>query len=76
MGFALETHDGRSEALRKLREKRLDYMVLNGPRTLGGAHIAPVVLDTSGHAVGAGTRRSKRAFAASLVRLIERRIHG
>ncbi len=31
MGFALETENGRENALRKLQEKRLDWIVLNDP---------------------------------------------
>jgi len=31
VGFALESGDGREEARRKLREKNLDFLALNGP---------------------------------------------
>ncbi|HLD35750.1 MAG TPA: phosphopantothenoylcysteine decarboxylase, partial [Planctomycetota bacterium] len=35
IGFALETDNGRRNALRKLREKNLDYVVLNSPDAFG-----------------------------------------
>ncbi len=35
IGFALQTHDGENQARRKLQEKGLDGIVLNGPDSLG-----------------------------------------
>lgn len=35
IGFALQTSDGETNALRKLKEKKLDAIVLNTPATLG-----------------------------------------
>ena len=35
IGFALETSDGRENALRKLHDKKLDYVVLNSPDAFG-----------------------------------------
>jgi phosphopantothenoylcysteine decarboxylase/phosphopantothenate--cysteine ligase len=35
IGFALQTHDGEANALRKLKIKNLDGIVLNTPSTLG-----------------------------------------
>lgn len=37
VGFALETHDERANAERKLREKNADMIVLNNPRVEGAA---------------------------------------
>jgi phosphopantothenoylcysteine decarboxylase / phosphopantothenate---cysteine ligase len=35
IGFALESSDGRDNALRKLREKNFDLIILNGPAAMG-----------------------------------------
>ena len=35
IGFALEDHDGRTHAERKLRTKRFDLIILNGPANIG-----------------------------------------
>jgi phosphopantothenoylcysteine decarboxylase/phosphopantothenate--cysteine ligase len=35
IGFALEDHDGRRHAQRKLMEKRLDGIILNAPQNIG-----------------------------------------
>ena len=43
VGFALESADARDNALRKLREKNLDLIVVNGPAAMG-ADRAPVEL--------------------------------
>ena len=37
IGFALQTHNGEQNARRKLREKKLNGIVLNTPSTLGAA---------------------------------------
>ncbi len=37
IGFALQTHDGKANATRKLKAKNLDAIVLNSPTTLGAS---------------------------------------
>lgn len=44
VGFALESGDGRARAERKLREKGLDAIVLNGPEALGADQAAYLCL--------------------------------
>lgn len=48
VGFAVETEAGRAEALRKLREKNLDFIVLNGPEAQGAARATVWLLDRGG----------------------------
>ncbi|MBI4568582.1 MAG: phosphopantothenoylcysteine decarboxylase [Planctomycetes bacterium] len=68
VGFALESRDLARHALRKLRDKRLDLVVANGPETIGSPTITAHVLSPRGveallYAV------SKNALAACVVSL-------
>ena len=45
VGFALETHQGRSSAHRKLTDKNLDAIVLNGPESFGNETIRAEFLE-------------------------------
>ena len=71
VAFALETGDGRRRALRKLRAKNADYVVLNGPEALSAVRSSAVVLSREGE-VARFDRRRKQTIARALVRLIER----
>jgi len=68
VGFALETARGEARARAKLRRKRLDYVVLNGPSALGASRTTVAILGRDG-----STRRlrgqTKRAVAEALVAL-------
>ena len=69
MAFALETENGTARALEKLRQKRCDYIVLNGPDAIGKDEAKFQVFDA------AGTLRkvfcgSKRLLAEALLRLV------
>ena len=48
VAFALETGDGRARALKKLREKRCDLIVHNGPAAIHSDRTEVEVLDASG----------------------------
>ncbi|MFQ5749414.1 MAG: phosphopantothenoylcysteine decarboxylase [Planctomycetota bacterium] len=48
VGFALESGDGREEARRKLREKNLDFLALNGPEAQEAAVSRLWLLDARG----------------------------
>jgi len=48
VGFALEADNARENALRKLREKNLDLIVVNGPAAMGAARSTVELLFTSG----------------------------
>jgi phosphopantothenoylcysteine decarboxylase/phosphopantothenate--cysteine ligase len=50
VGFALETGGGRENALRKLREKNLDLVVLNAPAAMGACHSTVELLFADGRA--------------------------
>ena len=67
VGFALETSGGKREALRKLKDKNLDYVVLNGPEVQDASHAELCLLSANGKAVSLGPS-PKVALARSLVR--------
>ncbi|WP_166831447.1 phosphopantothenoylcysteine decarboxylase domain-containing protein [Thalassoroseus pseudoceratinae] len=49
VGFALEAHNPRENALQKLRAKNCDIVVLNAPTAIGSEANAVELLDGSGH---------------------------
>lgn len=67
VGFALETSGGAREALRKLRQKKLDFVVLNGPEVQDATYGALRLLAADGQEIQLGPA-SKAALARSLVR--------
>lgn len=71
IGFALEDHQARPHAERKLREKRFDAIVLNGPGTIGSSQ-AVVEFLQSGAAWERWPSASKAKVAGRLVRELER----
>ena len=70
VGFALEDRDVRANALKKLRGKRLDLIVANGPQAIGADRSGLLIKDRTGPWIErpAGTKTSHARF---LVRLIE-----
>lgn len=50
VGFALEADDVRANALRKLREKNLDLVVVNGPAAMGALRSTVELIFASGEA--------------------------
>jgi len=48
VGFALEVENARQNALRKLREKNCDLIVLNGPGAMGATHASVELLFAGG----------------------------
>jgi phosphopantothenoylcysteine decarboxylase/phosphopantothenate--cysteine ligase len=48
IGFALESQNARENALRKLREKNLDLIVVNGPAAIGADESSVELLYASG----------------------------
>ncbi|KAA3609554.1 MAG: phosphopantothenoylcysteine decarboxylase [Planctomycetota bacterium] len=73
VGFALESGDGKVEALRKLRAKNLDFVVLNGPEAQGAEQASLRVFDAIGKERHLGPAR-KPTLAKQLVRWIFGRI--
>ncbi|HEX9793801.1 MAG TPA: phosphopantothenoylcysteine decarboxylase [Planctomycetota bacterium] len=67
IGFALETGDGRVEALRKLRVKGLDFIALNGPEAQGAERATLRLFDAAGRERVLGPSR-KDALARALIR--------
>jgi len=74
IGFALQDRGGRTHAERKLREKNLDAIVLNGPRAAGADRLDVQVLVAGGGWSASGGCRglTKAALGVRLVRLAER----
>lgn len=68
VGFALETGDGLRRAMEKLNEKRMDYVVLNGPSALNAAKTTVTILGRDGSRRRLSDR-TKRAVAKVLVGL-------
>ena len=68
VGFALETGDGLRRAKNKLKKKRMDYVVLNGPSALNASRTSVTILGRDGSQRRL-TDRTKRAVAKVLVGL-------
>jgi len=73
VGFALEAGGvagGKAEALRKLKAKNLDMIVLNGPESFNSEAATFSVLDASERWTDIG-RKTKRSLAAWLAKKLE-----
>lgn len=68
VGFALETQNGREHALDKLRRKNCDFVVLNGPTSIGNDDASVEVFDALGRRAVA-LHGSKHRIAAELLAL-------
>jgi len=51
VGFALETEDGKARALKKLKKKNCDLIVLNGPTAIDSSENQVDVIDPTGEVV-------------------------
>jgi len=72
VGFALESDDGRANALRKLESKNLDAIVLNSPDTFGSDRIRAEIFERGG-AWGQAQHLSKLDLAKLVLDFIESR---
>jgi len=70
VGFALESEDGRANALRKLEAKNLDAIVLNAPDTFASDRIRAEILQRDG-SWGDVLHVTKSELAARLLDFIE-----
>lgn len=70
IGFAMEDHDHQAHAEAKLKRKRCDAMVLNGPENVGAEHAAVQVL-TVAEGWSPPFRGSKYQVAQRVLRLVE-----
>jgi len=66
VGFALESHRGRAEALRKIQDKNLDFVALNGPEAQGATSSQLLLLSREGLELSIGPA-SKQSVARELV---------
>jgi len=71
IGFAMEDHAVHRHAEQKLRRKRCDAVVLNGPENVGGTTATIEVLLADGRWLPS-ISGTKRALATRIVRLAER----
>ena len=70
IGFALETDRPRANALAKLKQKTLDYIVVNSPTSLSSQQIDATILSAAGQTLSTGSI-SKLTLARRLVALAE-----
>ncbi len=71
VGFALETGNGVTRALEKMRRKNADYIVLNDETALGADRSSVTILGRDGQRRSL-ENRSKAVLASALVRLAEK----
>ena len=71
IGFALEDRDARAHALEKMRRKRFDAIVLNGPGNIG-SDLAEAALLTADGTAEWWPAESKARMAGRIVRCLER----
>lgn len=72
VGFNLETENLENEGRRKLEEKNLDLIVLNGPENMGSLEATVRILDRDG-IVAVWETLSKAEIAGRLIGLVEER---
>jgi phosphopantothenoylcysteine decarboxylase/phosphopantothenate--cysteine ligase len=70
IGFAMEDHNHHAHAEGKLRRKRCDAIVLNGPENVGGDRAVVEIL-VAGREWTAPLRGTKRQVASRIVKLCE-----
>ena len=70
VAFAMEDHDHHRNAERKLKRKRCDAIVLNGPENVGSDRAAVEIL-IAGGAWSEVYTASKRVIATRIIRLVE-----
>jgi phosphopantothenoylcysteine synthetase/decarboxylase len=68
VGFALETDHGIKNAIKKLVEKNLDYIILNPKQSLNSDYITATIIDKNFNITNLG-RRTKISFAKKLLNI-------
>jgi phosphopantothenoylcysteine decarboxylase / phosphopantothenate---cysteine ligase len=76
VGFALETHDRRAHARRKMLKKGLDLIVVNGPASLAGKSSDGVLMTRGGAVKTLKPGSSKEAMARIIFTEVERLLEG
>ncbi len=69
IGFALETHNKIKNAFKKLKEKNVDYIVLNDPKTFGSEYIKPTIISKTKE-IKKFPKMTKSKFAKVILNLI------
>ena len=75
VGFALESQDPRNNAMRKLRMKNCDVIVLNDTSAIGSLTNSVEILSPEAETIAAYTG-TKQHVADCLLKLIETTVHG
>ncbi|MGQ0635785.1 MAG: phosphopantothenoylcysteine decarboxylase domain-containing protein [Planctomycetaceae bacterium] len=70
VGFALESHNARANALRKLKAKHCDAIVLNAPAAIGAESSSAELIDRNGQTVATWSA-GKAAIADALIAWVE-----
>ncbi|MEM9943159.1 MAG: phosphopantothenoylcysteine decarboxylase [Planctomycetota bacterium] len=75
VGFALETSDVHERAFQKLKKKKCDLIVINGPSAIDSDHNEIEMMDATGFIVSkfAGT---KKAVANAILQQVKKRLLG
>ncbi|MBN1393410.1 MAG: phosphopantothenoylcysteine decarboxylase [Pirellulales bacterium] len=73
VAFALETNDPRFRAMEKLRKKRCDLIVVNGPRAVRSVDTQVEILDRSGELLGVFSG-NKTDVAKEVFRVVQQRL--
>jgi len=73
VGFALEAHNARENALRKLRQKGCDFILVNDPAAIASDETSIEVLDATG-IVRDSWSGPKAVVAASIVRWLQEQL--
>ncbi|MDR2441859.1 MAG: phosphopantothenoylcysteine decarboxylase [Planctomycetaceae bacterium] len=71
IGFALETKNGRDHALRKLKRKNCDFIVLNSPKSIDNETASFQIFNASGE-LCADLNCSKKTLAKEIFTLIDK----
>lgn len=73
VGFALETEDGKSRALKKLVDKNCDLIVLNGPTAINSSENQVDIITPQGE-VASSVAGSKETVAKQILGVIQMRL--
>lgn len=75
VGFALEAHNPRENALQKLRAKNCDWIVLNAPSAIGAETNSVELLDNSGQVIQSWSG-TKTQVAGKLIAWLSETLNG
>jgi len=71
IGFALETNNIKEEAIKKLKEKKIDLIVANTPDFFGEGKVSPVLFISKDEKIILNEKNSKEKIAEKIVELVD-----